>query len=89
VFGQVCNFFEGAAVQHDESHLGHQLGVYPSLKGGLPQELVHFHQRRLDKGHPAIFSGQIVEDVGVKDKDTLHFLAVFEGVKQGGVVVNA
>jgi hypothetical protein len=43
----------------------------------------------LDKGHPAIFSGQIVEDVGVKDKDTLHFLAVFEGVKQGGVVVNA
>jgi hypothetical protein len=31
-------------------------------------------------------SGQVLQDFGVEDKNAMHFGAVFEGVKQRGVV---
>jgi hypothetical protein len=69
--------------------LGGCFGVKPSFLGGLAEQLVQFDQRSLDEGDPAVISGQLVEDARVKDKHALHFVAVFEGVKQGRVVGNA
>jgi hypothetical protein len=34
-------------------------------------------------------AGKVLEDFGVKDKNTVHFVAVFEGVEQRSVVCNA
>jgi hypothetical protein len=89
VFGQIRYFFDSIAVQHNEPHLSSQLGGNACLGGGLAQQVVHFKQGFLDESNPPIFAGQWVQDVGVKDKYTLHFVAVFEGMVQGGVVVNA
>ena len=89
LLGQMRNFLDGITVQHNQTHLGGCFGVKPCLLGGLAQQLVQFDQRSLNEGDPAVFSGQLVQDAGVKDKHALHFVAVFEGVKQGRVVGNA
>jgi hypothetical protein len=39
-----------------------------------------------NEGHPAVFGGQRFQNVGVKDKGAMHFVAIFEGVEQGSVV---
>ena len=73
-------------MQHHEASLAGQLGFNASLSRSLTNEVVQFDQRLPDKGHPAVLGGQFFQNVGVKHKDTVHFVAIFQGVKQGGIV---
>ena len=76
-------------MQHNEAYLGRHFGLKACLDGSLAQQIVHFHQRFPNEGHPAILGGQRFEDVGVKNKSAMHFVAIFEGVEQCSIVCNA
>jgi hypothetical protein len=57
LLGQIRNFLDGIAAQHNQTHLGGCIGIKSCLLGGLAQQLVQFNQRGLNEGDPAVFSG--------------------------------
>ena len=89
LLGQMGNFFEGVAVQNNESQLGCQSSLCTRFEGGGSEQCVQFHQRFSNESHPAVLAGEVLQDFGVKDKDAVHFVAVFEGMEQRSVVFNA
>ena len=75
---QFGHFFFGLAVAHDQA-----CGF---VAGQLAQLRVQIDQRFANELHPPVGPGQGVQDVGIKDKHRVHFDAVFQRMKQRGVV---
>jgi hypothetical protein len=83
---QVRDFLEGAAVQHYQAALAGHFGIDACLERGLANQVVQFDQGFSNEGHPAVLGGEFFQNVGIKDKGAVHFVAIFEGVEQCSVV---
>jgi hypothetical protein len=73
-------------MHNDQTQLTGQFGVKARLKPAGAEQFIQFDQRLANESHPAVLGGQVLQDFGVEDKNAMHFGAVFEGVKQRGVV---
>ena len=73
-------------MQNNQAGLAGQLGFDTRLYRCLTNEVVQFDQRLSNKGHSAVLGGQLFQNVCVKHKYTVHFVAIFQGVEQGGIV---
>ena len=79
--GQCGQLFAGHAVAHDEARA--------VMAAECAYILVQRHQAFADELHPPVSALQGIENLAVKDKNTMHLRALAQCVVQCGVVLGA